>query len=146
MTKRVRVEWLQSHVKNARGILFLLNKLLAKKESFSHCLSGNPIPDGDTFSPQTSCRCLLSSFDSQLLGRWQKKFPDFSTVSAAVWQTFWWGWRRIVALWQHPPATCVLAQVGRLRLDACLLWLRRSRCMVLYLPSKRSCSQRIRMS
>lgn len=74
MTKRVRVEWLQSHVRNARGILFLLNKLLAKKESFSRCLSGNPIPDGDTFSPQTFCRCLLSSFHSQVPGRWETIF------------------------------------------------------------------------
>lgn len=80
MTKRVRVEWLQSHVRNARGILFLLNKLHVKKESFSHSLSGNPIPD--RFSPQTFCRCLLLSFKCQLLERDGNKgfFPDSGTA------------------------------------------------------------------
>lgn len=61
------MERLQSHVRNVRGILFLLNKLLVKKESFSRSLSGNPIPDGDMFSLQTFCRCLLLSFECQLL-------------------------------------------------------------------------------
>lgn len=67
MTKRVRVEWLQSHVRNARGILFLLNKLHVKKESFSCSLSGCPIPDVDTFSPQVFWQCFLLSFECQFL-------------------------------------------------------------------------------
>lgn len=67
MTKRVRVEWLQCHVRNARGILFLLNKLHVKKESFSCSFPGSPIPDGDTFSPQIFCRCFLLSFECQFL-------------------------------------------------------------------------------
>lgn len=77
------MEWLQSHVRNARGILFLLNKLLVKKESFSRSLSGNPIPDGDTFSSQTFCRYLLLSFECQLLQGDANKgcffFPDSAT-------------------------------------------------------------------
>lgn len=67
MTKRVRVEWLQSHVRNTRGILFLLNKLHVKKESFSHSLSGSPIPDGDMSSPQIFWQCFLLSFENQFL-------------------------------------------------------------------------------